>query len=120
MLTRYVTDLFTEEFMKLKITEITFNGNQANLDDNDIYRITVNGVVNNVSVDVGGGVNTFETILQSFEALIDSNVPQVDASYAANTLTIQSNTGDAVTILVNFVGPVDAGDPTLNLSLIHI
>ena len=24
-----------------QITEITFNGNQANLDDNDIYRITV-------------------------------------------------------------------------------
>ena len=52
--------------------------------------------------------------LQSFEASIDSNVPQVDASYAANTLTIQSNTGDAVTILVNFVNVVDAGDPNFN------
>ena len=52
--------------------------------------------------------------LQSFEALIDSNVPQVDASYSANTLTIQSNTGDAVTILVNFVNVVDAGDPNFN------
>ena len=97
-----------------QITEITFNGNEANLDDNDIYRITVNGIQNDVTVDVGGGVNTFETILQSFEALIDSNVPQVDASYAANTLTIQSNTGDAVTILVNFVNVVDAGDPNFN------
>ena len=97
-----------------QITEITFNGNEANLDDNDIYRITVNGIQNDVRVDVGGGINTFETILQSFEASIDSNVPQVDASYAANTLTIQSNTGDAVTILVNFVNVVDAGDPNFN------
>ena len=95
---------------KYQITEITFNGNEANLDDNDIYRITVNGIQNDVAVDLGGGVNTFESILQSFEALIDSNVPQVDASYAANTLTIQSNTGDAVTILVDFVNVVDAGD----------
>ena len=63
-----------------QITEITFNGNEANLDDNDIYRITVNGIQNDVTVDGGGGINTFESILQSFEALIDSNVPQVDAS----------------------------------------
>ena len=67
-----------------------------------------------LAVDVGGGVNTFETILQSFEASIDSNVPQVNASYSANTLTIQSNTGDAVAISVNFVNVVDAGDPNFN------
>ena len=95
-----------------QITQITFAGNEANFDDTDVYRITVNGVVNDVSVDVG--VNTFATILQAFETSIDTNVPQVDASYAANTLTIQSNTGDNVTIVVTNVGPIDVGDPTLN------
>ena len=37
-----------------QITEITFAGNAANFDDNDIYRITVNGIQNDVRVDVGG------------------------------------------------------------------
>ena len=97
-----------------QITQITFAGDELNFDDNDVYQITVNGIANNVSVDVGNGRNTFATMLQAFETSIDTNVPQVDASYAANTLTIQSNTGDNVTIGVNFVGPVDAGDPTLN------
>jgi hypothetical protein len=97
-----------------QITQITFAGNEANFDDADVYRITVNGVVNDVSVDVGNGRNTVATMLQAFETSIDTNVPQVDASYAANTLTIQSNTGDNVTIVVTNVGPIDAGDPTLN------
>jgi len=98
-----------------QITEITFAGNPANFDDGDVYRLEVNGVTINVPVNVGGGVNTFEALLQAFETGIDSNVPSVDASYAANTLTIQSNTGDAVSVVRTNVGPIDAGDPTLNL-----
>ena len=98
-----------------QITEITFGGNAANLDNTDIYRITVNGVVNNVTVNAGTGLNTFNAILQRFESLIDSNVPQVDASSASGTLTIQSNSGDATTVAVAFVNTTgDGGDPTLN------
>ena len=98
-----------------QITEITFAGNPANFDDTDIYRITVNGVVNSVTVNAGAGLDTFASILQQFETLIDSNVPLVDASYAANTLTIQSNTGDSVSVARSFVDTTgDGGDPTLN------
>ncbi|MDB4227388.1 hypothetical protein N9799_01110 [Flavobacteriaceae bacterium] len=98
-----------------QITEITFAGNPGNFDDTDIYRITVNGVINTVTVNAGAGLDTFASILQQFETLIDSNVPLVDASYAANTLTIQSNTGDAVSVARSFVDTTgDGGDPTLN------
>ncbi|MFL2598628.1 MAG: PKD domain-containing protein, partial [Flavobacteriaceae bacterium] len=98
-----------------QITEITFAGNPANFDNTDIYRITVNGVINSFTVNSVAVSSTFASILQQFETLIDSNVPQVDASYAANTLTIQSNTGDAVSVAVSRVNTTgDGGDPTLN------
>ena len=75
--------------------------------------MTVNGVVINVAVNVGGGIDTFAALLQEFETEIDTNVPLVDASLTLNTLTIQSNTGDAVSMTVSNVAPgVGAGDPT--------
>ena len=101
-----------------QITEITFGGNPADFDDNDIVRITVNGVINEVTVNAGAGLDTFDAILQNFEALIDSNVPQVDASFAASTLTLQSNSGDATTVVVAIVDTnVDAADPSINSSV---
>ena len=60
----------------------------------------------NVPVNVGGGVKYFcSYYYRLFETGNRfSNVPSVDASYAANTLTIQSNTGDAVSVVRTNVG----------------
>ena len=43
-----------------QIMEIIFAGNPANIDNGDIYSITVNGVPN--SVTVGVGLNTFDSV----------------------------------------------------------
>ena len=99
-----------------QITEISFAGNVANIDDNDNYQIIVNGITSTVTVSAALGLDTFASILQQFEALIDANVPQVDASYSLNLLTIQSNTGDAISISrVNNDNNLDGNDPTLSL-----
>ena len=97
-----------------QITEITFAGNPADFDDNDEVRIIVNGVINEVTINAGAGLNTFDAILQNFETLIDSNVPQVDASFAASTLTLQSNSGDATVVVAIVDNNGDAADPSIN------
>ena len=50
-----------------QITEITFAGNPLNFDDTDIYRMTVNGVVINVAVDVAGGIDTLQPCYKSLK-----------------------------------------------------
>ena len=79
-----------------QITEISFAGNFANIDDNDNYQIIVNGITSTVTVSAALGLDTFASILQQF-GIDCANVPQVDASYSLNLLTIQS-ISDAISI----------------------
>ncbi|MGA0317018.1 MAG: PKD domain-containing protein [Flavobacteriaceae bacterium] len=98
-----------------QITEINFGGDPATFDDTDEYSITVNGIINTVTVSAADGLNSFDAILQRFETLIDSNVALVNATFAAGVLTIQSNSGDATVVAVG-INDVDgdADQPALN------
>ena len=97
-----------------QITEITFTGNEANFVDAETYIITINGIARTITVDDPGTLDSFNEILQAFESDIDANVTGVDASFNAGTLTLESQAGDAMTIVFGGTGHLNAGAPNLN------
>jgi hypothetical protein len=79
-----------------QITEFSFAGTEANIDNTDKYAITINSTT--VTVTVAAGVASYTTILQSFVTSVTA-ITGITATYnaARTTLLVESVAGNIFT-----------------------